>query len=352
VGFNLDVVFELIEIGLVLSVISLFSCFLIRWFGFKFKLLDYPEPLRRVNRKPIPRNGGWALYFAVMIGSFLYLPTHLPWVQGMMLALTIVFVTGVLDDVFDLSPTVQFTSQVLAALTLFYFGVAIERLTNPFAPAGFTQLELLSLPATVFWVVLIVNAINFVDGLDGLAAGMAGIASVSFAIISLEQGKFFVAVLCVMLCGLAVGFLPHNFHPASIFMGTTGSAIFGILLATITIEGTLKISSAASLLLPLIILGVPFFDTSFAIVRRLKNRMPIFRPDRGHVHHRLINVGYSHRRAVLLLYGWCATMSALGLALGYQYIPAIAVTGLLALGGTYLMTRMLEINWRWQRKGD
>lgn len=345
------VIFDLLEALLVVSVVTVFATFAVRWVGFKLHLLDYPEPLRRMNRKPIPRNGGWALYVAIMIGCGIYLPLELAWVQGMMVALTVIFVAGVLDDVFDLSPTVQFGAQILSALVLFYFGVSIERLSNPFATGGVTYLELLALPVTVVWVVLIINAINFVDGLDGLAAGMAGMASASFTLIALMQGRIFVALLCAMICGLTIGFLPHNFHPASVFMGTTGSAILGILLATATIEGTLKFSSAAALVLPLLILGVPFFDTSFAIARRLKNRLPVFRPDRGHVHHRLINVGYSHRRAVLILYGWCAVMSALGLAIGYSYLPAVIITSIAALVGSYAMIRLLEINWRWQHKG-
>jgi UDP-GlcNAc:undecaprenyl-phosphate GlcNAc-1-phosphate transferase len=351
VVFSPDTLSALAEVFAVVSVFTFGACLFIRWMGFKFKLLDYPEPLRRVHSKPVPRNGGWALYAAVLVGALLFLPTNMFWVQGMLLAMTVVFAASILDDIYDLSPAWQFASHVAAGIILFYFGVTIERITNPFAAGGFSYLEYLSFPATVLWVVLIINAINFVDGLDGLAAGVAGIASVSFAIISLEQGKFFVAVLCVILLGVTLGFLPLNFHPAMIFMGTTGSAVLGIMLATITIQGTLKITSTVSLLLPLLVLGVPFFDASFAVVRRFKNRMPIFRPDRGHVHHRLINVGFSHRRAVFLIYGWCATMSALGLAIGYKHVPAIVAAGTLAAGSTLLMARLLEIDWRFRRKG-
>jgi UDP-GlcNAc:undecaprenyl-phosphate GlcNAc-1-phosphate transferase len=172
---------------------------------------------------------------------------------------------------------------------------------------------------TVIWIVAIANIVNFIDGMDGLAAGFCAIAALTFAALSASLGHVDAAAISAIVAGSALGFLIYNFNPATIFMGDSGSLMLGYLLAALAIQGVLKTAAAVSLVFPLVILALPILDTSFVILKRLKYRQPIYQADRWHFHHRFANIGFSQRRTALYLYAWCASLSALALAI--RFVP-------------------------------
>lgn len=206
---------------------------------------------------------------------------------------------------------------------LVLFDIKIEWLNNPWG--GYFYLEYFSVPLTVFWIVSFTNVVNLMDGLDGLAAGVSGIASVTVILVALQQGFYPVAVITAALAGGIIGFIRYNFNPASIFMGDTGSMFIGYMLAAISIFGAVKSAATIALLVPAVALGLPIMDTAFAIVRRYTNGRPIFQPDKGHLHHRLLAMGLSQRQAVLLMY-------VISAVLGIAAILLTEVDGYLAAG--------------------
>jgi UDP-GlcNAc:undecaprenyl-phosphate GlcNAc-1-phosphate transferase len=172
----------------------------------------------------------------------------------------------------------------------------------------------LGAPLTVLAIVAVMNMVNFLDGLDGLAAGVCAISAASFCVIELSLGRVGAAVLAAAVCGACLGFLRHNFYPARIFMGDSGALLLGSTLAAVSVEGLLKTAALATLVLPLLVLAVPVLDTSFAVVRRLKNRQPVYVADARHLHHRFVRLGFSQRRAVVYLWTWCASLALAALA--------------------------------------
>ena len=204
-----------------------------------------------------------------------------------------------------------------------------------------------SVPFSLIWVVAIMNIVNFIDGMDGLAAGVCAISSVTFAVIAISLGRIDIGVLAAITAGATTGFLWHNFYPASIFMGDSGSMLLGFLLAAITLQGFLKGVAAVALLIPLLVLGIPIFDTGFAILRRIKNRQPIYVADRGHLHHRFANLGYSQRQTVVILYSWSGLMSVVALCMRFAPVWVTAVAAAVAVVVSALLAYELEIlRWR------
>lgn len=291
----------------------------------QFGHLD-PVDARKIHTQPIPRLGGIAIFVGVMVSLALvelltpghFFPREGP-VLGILAGAALVFLLGVVDDLHPLSAKVKLFGQIAAAGLAYLMGVRIEFLTHPqgglwVLPITY-GLPLLSIGLTLAWLVGITNTINLIDGLDGLAAGVSLIGGLTLAIIALETNQPMSAVFALALVGGTIGFLRYNFNPAKIFMGDGGSLFLGFILASISIMGVLKLVAAATLILPLLILGVPIFDTAFAIVRRLWNRRPIFSPDRGHLHHRLLSAGLSHRNAVIMIYGFSLTLAGTALVL-------------------------------------
>jgi len=262
--------------------------------------MDQPGD-RRVNSHPVPRLGGLAIYGGFMIVLALS-DGHAGQRIGLVLAGSIAFLLGVLDDILDLKPLVKLFGQLLAAAILPATGIAIRYLTNPWG--GMFSLGWLAAPATVVWVVALMNMINLIDGLDGLAAGVSAIAAASLLFLPQCVQRPFVALLCLLTIGCALGFLPFNFHPARTFMGDGGSQFLGFVLGYITVAGALKGRAALTLSVPFVALAVPFVDTTLAVLRRWRNRQPIFAADGNHLHHRLLFLGFNHRQTVLLLYLW------------------------------------------------
>jgi UDP-GlcNAc:undecaprenyl-phosphate GlcNAc-1-phosphate transferase len=311
---------------------------LIPWvtrFAYAMGKVDNPDG-RKVHSTPIPRLGGVAIYlgFVLALGMLellkpgIFFATRGPWI-GIVAGATVVFGLGIVDDLFTLPAKLKLVVQIGAALLAYHLGVRIEFVTNPFG--GMLVLPYgVSLAITVFWLVGITNTINLIDGLDGLAAGVTTIAAITLGILALQTDQVFSALIALTLAGSTIGFLRYNFSPAKIFMGDSGSLFMGFTLGALAVTGVLKTAAAVTLLLPLLILGVPIFDTTFAILRRSLQGKPIFAPDRGHLHHRLLGAGLSHRRAVLLIYGMSALLGgfALHLAGARWAIPIIVMSGL------------------------
>ncbi len=266
--------------------------------AFRIGAVDRPDE-RKVHIRIMPRLGGTAIFAGFMIALVAF--TELPGpILGLAWGGCIIFIVGTLDDIFQLSPRVKLFGQCIAATVAMSFGIQVHFLTNPFN--GPLELGYLSIPLTLLWIVGVSNAINLIDGLDGLAAGVSGIAAGSMGVVALLQGQTGVAVVAFILVAAVAGFLPYNFFPARIFMGDGGSNFLGFCLACLAILGTAKSATLIFLFVPIVILGIPILDTFFAIIRRINKRAPIFMPDKDHLHHRLMAIGMSHRRSVLIIY--------------------------------------------------
>ena len=266
--------------------------------AFRIGALDKPDG-RKVHKGIMPRLGGLAIYlgFVVAVLCSMHLSKD---VMALLLGGTVILIVGIIDDVYQLPAKVKLLGQIAAAAVLVLFDIRIEWLNNPWG--GYFYLEYLSIPFTIFWVISFTNVVNLMDGLDGLAAGVAGIASITVILVAIQQGFYPVAVITAALAGGIVGFMRYNFNPATIFMGDTGSMFIGYMLAAISIFGAVKSAATIALIVPAIALGLPIMDTAFAIVRRYTNGRPIFQPDKGHLHHRLLAMGMTQRQAVLLMY--------------------------------------------------
>lgn len=260
--------------------------------------MDTPDE-RKVHRRPIPRMGGLAIYFGVVAAVFISMKINHQ-ILGILLGGTVMLAVGIIDDIKQLSAKMKLLGQILAALVLVAFDVRIEWLTNPFGSMFY--LDYFSIPVTILWIVAVTNTVNLIDGLDGLAAGVSSIASITILIIALQQNLWLVALLTAAIAGSALGFLFHNFNPAKIFMGDTGSLFLGYMLSAVSVMGAVKGAATIALFVPIVALGLPIMDTAFAIIRRYTNGVPIFRPDKGHLHHRLLAMGLSQKQVVLSMY--------------------------------------------------
>lgn len=257
---------------------------------------------RKVHQKIMPRLGGIAIFIGVIVGYFtagLYSER----ITGIILGALIIVVLGVLDDIYELSAKWKFLGQLMAACIIVATGLKIEYVSIPFVLESF-DIGVMSIPLTIFWIVGITNAINLIDGLDGLAAGISSIALATIMILAGVAGKELILILSLIVLASTLGFLYYNFHPAKIFMGDTGALFLGYCIAVFSLLGLYKSVTLFSLIIPIIILGVPVFDTAFAILRRLLNNQKISSPDKSHMHHRLIEMGLSHRNTVLVIYGF------------------------------------------------
>lgn len=284
--------------------IALLMTPLVKRFAFWVGAVDAPNH-RKVHSRIMPRLGGLAIFIAFIAAYFVVSPAintlKTDVVFGLLGGGAIVVLIGALDDRFDLSPKIKLLGQILAASVVVYSGAVIDLVNLPFGE-GAVSLTWLAVPLTIFWIVGVTNAINLIDGLDGLSAGVSGIATTTILVLALMMGNVTVALLCVVLLGSIAGFLFYNFHPAKIFMGDSGALFLGFCLATLSVLG-FKQATVVSLLVPIMILGVPLSDTFFAIMRRWVNNLPISAADKSHLHHCLLQLGFSHRTTVLIIYG-------------------------------------------------
>jgi UDP-GlcNAc:undecaprenyl-phosphate/decaprenyl-phosphate GlcNAc-1-phosphate transferase len=279
-------------------------------------VVDQPER-RRLNRNPIPRLGGIGLFFGIVVPALAFLPVERE-IRGLLLGAAVATTIGAVDDFRGLLWWQKLGGMLIAAAIPTAFGIWIDRFTFPFV--GIHELPAwVGVPATIVWIVALMNMVNFLDGLDGLAAGVCSIAGGTFAVIALSLGKPNAAIVSAIVCGATLGFLRHNFYPARIFMGDSGTLLLGFLLATVAIQGLLKTAATVALFFPLFVLAVPILDTSFVIARRLKHGQKLYAPDQAHLHHRFLRRGFSQRRAVVTMYGWCLALAAAALAT--RFVP-------------------------------
>ena len=278
---------------------------LVRRFAFKIGAIDIPKDNRRMHKKPTPRIGGLAIIFGFTVATLCFAQPSRQ-LYGTLAGAAIIAVMGVIDDCKNLPAKLKFVIQIIAALVVVFAGdIKIDVFTNPnfLSDNPYWVLpEWLSVTLTVIWIVFITNAVNFIDGLDGLAAGVSAIMSISLVFISIRVGEYSIAILGIALMGACFGFLPFNFNPAKIFMGDTGSTFLGFMLATLSIQGVFKSYAVISFAVPLLILGLPLFDALFAMIRRILRGQSPMTADRGHLHHRLVDMGFSQKQTVFILY--------------------------------------------------
>ncbi len=316
-------------------------------------VLHHPRD-RDLHDRPVPGLGGLAILAAVVVAALIFLPWNAETRGIIGGALAIAFV-GAVDDwrPNGLHPAVKLAGQFAAAAIPVAAGVCVDHVTLPFVDP--IDLSDWGRSLTLVGMVAVMNVVNFTDGADGLAAGVCTIAAATFAIIALSLDRPDAGILAALTAGAAVGFLWHNFHPASIFMGDAGSNLLGLLLACVAIQGVLKTAAVVALFFPLLILAVPALDATFVVAKRIKYGRPVYSADRWHFHHRFANIGFSQRRTVLYLYGWTLSLAALALAM--RFVPysdddgtlnagwalVIAAFGLVALAASVYLVVVLEI---------
>ena len=314
--------------------------------------VDEPGETRRVHIRPVPRLGGIALLLGIFVPALAFLPVDGPY-RGILLGAAVATTVGAIDDFRGLPWWGKLAGQLSAAAIAVGFGVGVDRLTFPLL--GSQELpDWVGVPATMLWILAIMNMVNFLDGMDGLAAGICAIAGSTFAFIGLSLGDPNAALLSAIVAGACFGFLHHNFYPARIFMGDSGALLLGFLLAAVSVEGLVKTAALATLVLPLLVLAIPIIDTSFVVAKRVKHGRPLYAADRTHLHHRFLNIGFSQPRAVTYMYAWCAILAAAALAT--RFLPPrprgdwdvsnavlAGAVGLAALAASIYIAYLLEI---------
>ena len=279
---------------------------LVKRLAFRLGAVDAPN-YRKVHARIMPRLGGLAIFGAFMIGILLLkLVTNFEsdYLYAILIAATIIVATGIVDDMREISAKAKLLGQVIAAcIVVFVGGIQIDNINLPFG--GELEFGWLGIPFTIIWIVGITNAINLIDGLDGLAAGVSTIALMTLAVMAMIMGNGIVIAMAAILAAATIGFLFFNFHPAKIFMGDTGALFLGFMISVLALLG-FKNVAVISFVIPVIMLGVPISDTFFAIVRRLRSGKKWSDPDKSHLHHRLLDLGFSHRQTVMIIYAMAA----------------------------------------------
>ncbi|WP_442333461.1 glycosyltransferase family 4 protein [Bavariicoccus seileri] len=341
---------HLVSLG---TIIRLFSCFImaailtpiIRSIALRVGAVDNPNA-RRINKYPMPSMGGLAIYIPFMIGMWFLFRPAIPTAYLMTLTLSsaIVIFTGIIDDIFELKPWQKSIGIVLAAI-IFALGseVRLAFIKVPFI--GIIHFGWWAIPLTILWIFAITNAINLIDGLDGLATGLSIISLTTIGITAfffLPPDSTYVQIAIFLLVASAAGFIPYNFYPAKIYLGDTGALFLGFMLAILSLNG-LKNTTVISLITPLLILGVPITDTIYAIVRRSSNHKSILSPDKMHLHHRLLSLGFTHRGAVMLIYALAMIFSFIALLYRYAYGVGLVLLTIGLLIGVEIFVELIGI---------
>ena len=311
---------------------------IVKRMAYKVGAVDVPKDARRMHSVPIPRLGGLAIAIAFLLTVLLFAKVD-EQMRGILLGAVVILVLGVLDDCLTLRAWFKFLVQIFAAYLVTSHGCTIRYFSNPIVTSSVQYLDLgkWSVPITIVWIVAITNAVNFIDGLDGLAVGVSAISAATLLVIALLVAESNIAIVVAALLGACLGFLPYNFNPAKIFMGDTGSTFLGFILASLSIQGMFKLYAIISFAVPFLMLGIPIFDICFAIIRRLAKHQNPMKADRGHIHHRLIDMGLNQKQAVAALYvissilGLSAVMlTSSGAIKAMLFLMALAVAAFLA----------------------
>ncbi|NLK39006.1 MAG: undecaprenyl/decaprenyl-phosphate alpha-N-acetylglucosaminyl 1-phosphate transferase [Clostridiales bacterium] len=288
----------------------------VRVLAYKIGAIDIPADKRRMHKHPVPRIGGLAIFIA-FVATTLVFCTYDATLTAIWIGGTILVALGLLDDVLRINAWVKLFVQIIAALIALSLGVKIEH----FNLAGnYINLGNWSFVITMLWIVGLTNAVNFIDGLDGLACGVSTISSLSLLVVTLRVGEPSFALLTAILAASCLGFLPFNSNPAKIFMGDTGALFLGFSLAVISISGVFKTHMILSFMIPIAIFGFPIFDTLYAVIRRLLHGKSPFCADRGHLHHRLVDMGFGQRQSVRILYAVCGILGISGIMLTQEHL--------------------------------
>ena len=303
------------------------------WIAPKIGAVDIPKDARRMHTKPMPRFGGMAIFIGATAAIIVFMGND-PRVIGILIGGICVYALGVVDDLKGIPAKVKLLGQIGCASIVFSFGIRIQFITNHFGDGHSYLVGVTSFIITIIWIVGIMNTVNLIDGLDGLAAGVAAIASLSICYTAYIHGMYEVTLAMLAIAGGALGFLPYNFHPAKIFMGDSGSLFLGFMLAAFSIMGPVKGATIVATIVPVLVLGIPIFDTAFAILRRLINRRPIMEADKGHLHHRMMAVGLGQKRTVLMIYGISAVMGIA--AVLYSRDLFVETLGLIVAASTFI----------------
>ena len=307
---------EYIVIGTIIAafaiaaVLSYFFTPPVKNFAHKVGAIDVPKDARRMHKKPIPRLGGLAIYGGFLCSILIFGQLD-ETMLCVLLGAAIIVALGIFDDVLALGAKLKFVVQIVAAAIPVCIGnlqIGLFTNLNPLSDTPFVHLGILAVPVTIIWIVGITNAVNLIDGLDGLAVGVSSIAAITMLAVALLTGNMPIAITMAALAGACIGFMPYNLNPAKIFMGDTGSTFLGYMLATVSIMGLFKFYAVISFAVPFLILGLPIFDTANAIIRRVAAGRSPMSPDRGHVHHKLIDMGFNQKQAVAILYAISATL--------------------------------------------
>ena len=294
----------------VAAVLSYFFTPPVKNFAHKVGAIDVPKDARRMHKKPIPRLGGLAIYGGFLCSILIFGQLD-ETMLCVLLGAAIIVPLGIFDDVLALGAKLKFVVQIVAAAIPVCIGdlqIGLFTNLNPLSDTPFVHLGILAVPVTIIWIVGITNAVNLIDGLDGLAVGVSSIAAITMLAVALLTGNMPIAITMAALAGACIGFMPYNLNPAKIFMGDTGSTFLGYMLATVSIMGLFKFYAVISFAVPFLILGLPIFDTANAIIRRVAAGRSPMSPDRGHVHHKLIDMGFNQKQAVAILYAISATL--------------------------------------------
>lgn len=321
---------------LIAGITTYLATFLVKKFAVKVGAVDFPNH-RKIHTIVKPRLGG----IAIFIGSFLgvlYLQPHHEHLPEILLGAIVILLTGALDDRFSIRPVIKLGGQLIAASFLISDGLIIERITLPII--GMVDLGFISVLITILWVVGITNAINLIDGLDGLAGGVTAIAFTSMLVMAVIDGQFVAAVLCVVLIGANIGFLFHNFYPAKIYMGDTGSNLLGYMIAVVSMLGLFKNIALLGFIIPMIVLAVPIFDTLYAIVRRANKKGSIMAADNKHIHYRLMENGYTHRKSVLIIYAFSALFGTMAVLFSSSSMMLSVIVTILILVLLHLLAEV------------
>lgn len=303
----------------------------------KIGAMDIPKDNRRMHKKAMPRFGGMAIFAGTEISLALFCHDD-PKVITILIGGALIYAVGVVDDLKGLPAKLKFLLQIVCAAVLYAGGIRVDFIKNPlgiFMSEGPLYIHFpmaVSLIITIIWIVGITNTVNLIDGLDGLAAGVAAIASGYISYAAVLSGQYGVALAMIAVTGGALGFLPFNFHPARIFMGDSGSLYLGFMIAAISVLGSTKGATLIVTIVPLLALGLPIFDTAFAIIRRWMNGTPIMEADKGHVHHRIMNTGIGQRRTVLIMYCISAVMGMVAImVVKREFLEAVILTAVAAV---------------------
>ncbi len=317
----------------------------------KIGAIDMPGEERRMHTAPTPRLGGLALFFGFLVSVLCFCEITQELI-GLLCGAVIIVMLGIIDDSRGLSAKLKLCVQIIAALTVIYIGnVKINIFTNPnvFSNEKFLILsDWVSVPFTVLWIVAITNAVNLIDGLDGLSAGVSSIAAVSLVFIANMVDEPAIALIAIIIAGACFGFMPFNFRrKKKMFLGDTGSTFLGYTLAVLSVQGGFKSYAVISFAVPVLIFGLPIFDTAFVMIRRLLTGQGVMTPDRGHIHHRLVDMGFSKKQAVFILYAMSGVLGLAAVVLaesgaGRALLLLIGVLVVIFVGGIITRGRKIQ----------